>query len=363
VAKTSKSPTVKHREVARALRQEVQSGLWQLGERLPGEQDLARRFEVAHMTMRQAVANLVEEGLLTRIAGKGTFVVQQPGESSSSLRTQRPMALLFPADAQKLDPYYFPEVFQGFQHVMEEGGYRTAVYSDDLLEGSPVLDPGAAVACLLFEEAQVQRLERLRDSGFLVLAINRYSGRRSIPSVYIDDAAGVELAVDHLVALGHNRIGFIAGPPTNLDAIDRLRGFRSAVKKNGLRVAPEAGNGFNAEQGYAGARRLLSAGHRPTAIVCASDLSALGAIKAARDLGLSVPRGLSVIGFGDFSVADYMLPGLTTVRQTRFALGAAAAEALVQIASGINTTGAVLSADLIVRESTAENIGALAAAP
>jgi len=360
VAKTVKSTTVKHREVAKALRQEVESGLWQFGERLPGEQDLARRFEVAHMTMRQAVANLVEEGLLTRIAGKGTFVVQRDNEPHS-VRSQRPMALLFPADAQKLDPYYFPEVFQGFQHVMDEGGYKTAVYSDDLLEDSRVLEPGAAVACLLVDEAQVQSLERLRDSGFHVLSINRYTGRRSIPSVYIDDAAGVELAVDHLVALGHNRIGFIAGPPNNLDAADRLRGFRSAIKRHGIRVAPEAGSGFNEEQGYAGARRLLSAAHRPTAIVCASDLAALGTIKAARDFGLSVPRGLSVIGFGDFSVADYMLPGLTTVRQARFALGAAAAEALVQIASGVNTTGAVLPADLIVRESTAENIVALAA--
>ncbi|BDI32828.1 LacI family transcriptional regulator [Capsulimonas corticalis] len=347
--------------MASALRQEIVSGLWKSDERLPGELELARRFEVAHMTMRQAIANLVEEGVLLRVRGKGTYIVpkdQQPAVS----RTLHPMALLFPSDSQRLDPYYFPELLEGFQRAMEEAGHRAAIFSDEIADTAHLLEPGSAIACLLFEDAQVQMIERLRDSGLRVLSINRYSGRRSIPSVYIDDAMGIGSAVDHLVGLGHERIGFVRGPATNFDAMDRLRGFRDAVKQHGLRGAVEAGEGFNEAAGYAGAIQMLTQSHRPTAIICASDLAALGAIKAARDLGLSVPRGLSIVGFGDFSVADYMLPALTTVRQARLALGRTAAESLIELASGKDISNVVLSADLMLRDSTSENLSALMAA-
>lgn len=344
---------LKHREVAAFLRDEIKAGLWGMAERLPGEQDLARRFGVAPMTMRHAVANLVEENVLVRVRGKGTYLVPK-NQDSAATRTHSPMVLLFPADAQRLDPYYFPEVLEGFQSVLEERGCRASIQSDDA--SKLPLEPGSAVACLVFEENQIRRLEQLRDSGFHVLAINRYTGRRSIPEVRIDDAQGVASAVAHLVSLGHERIGFVCGPSTNFDAADRLHGFRNAVKAQKVRAAPEAGNGFNEAAGYAATRQLLALPHRPTAIICASDLSALGTIKAAHDLGLSVPRGLSVVGFGNFSVADYMLPGLTTVCQSRIALGRAAAEHLIDLASGTAISSVMLTAELIVRDSTAENL-------
>ena len=346
----------KHREIAAALRHEVEAGGWQLGERLPGEQDLARRFGVAHMTMRHAVANLVDEGVLIRVRGKGTFLVPQDKQGQSA-RAVAPLVLLFPADAQRLDPYYFPDVLEGFQGALEERRCRSVIQSDDVSETT--LEPGSAIACLVGEDAQVQKLETLRDHGFSVLAINRYPGRRSIPEVRINDAEGVTSAVAHLVSLGHQRIGFVCGPSANLDAAERLRGFRDAVKTYSLRAAPEAGDGFNEAAGYAATRHLLALPQRPTAIICASDLSALGTIKAAHDLGLSVPRGLSVVGFGDFSVADYMLPGLTTVRQSRALLGRTAAETLWKLAGGAAVANVLLPADLIIRHSTCENLSPL----
>lgn len=357
----SKTSTLKHREIARALRQEIKTGLWQAGERLPGEQDLARRFEVSYMTMRQAVTNLVQECVLVRVRGKGTFVVADH-PSHSDGRVAQPIALLVPTELQRMDPYYFPEVLEGFQDAIDAAGRRAALYSFDAVEHTGVLEPGSAVACLLIERSSLQVVERLRDSGYRVLAVNRYVGRRSIPCVRIDDAGGVEQAVGHLVSLGHDRIGFVAGPRTNLDAADRLRGFRSAVKRYGVRSAPESGDSFTEAGGYAAAREMLSGTNRPTALVCASDLSAIGAVKAARDFGLTVPRGLSVVGFGDFSVADYVSPSLTTVKQSRRALGRAAGNALILLADGDETAGLVLDAELIVRESTAQNVSAYVAA-
>jgi len=355
VAVTTRKPgaQLKYREIEKDLREEIASGQWKAGERLPGEYILAERYGVAYLTIRQAIANLVEIGVLVRVRGKGTFVAET--DRPKPMRaTRRPMALLFPANWQRIDPLYFPELLEGFQQWTEASGHHTSRYNYDVAEDPEALEPGSAVACLLLEEPHQELVERLRDSGHYVLAINHYTGRRSIPSVRIDDAAGVEQAVDHLVGLGHQRIGLLLGNPGNLDAADRLRGFRSAIKRHGLRkTAVEVGDGFEEFCGYGAAQTLLAAANRPTALVSASDLSALGAIKAARELGLSVPQDLSVVGFGDFSVSDYIVPRLTTVRQSRIALGRTAAEALIQIANGEDIADIVLTAELILRDSTA----------
>ena len=344
---------LKHKEVATALRAEIEAGRWRPGERLPGEVDLAQTFDVAHMTVRQAIACLVDEGLLVRIRGKGTFVLAEPAHQAD--RGERPLALLFPRDPQRADSYYFPDVLEGFQQQMKEAGRQVTTYSSEPGDIGRTLDPRSAAAFVLCDRAQVPLLESLLDAGHKILAVNRYPGRRVVPCVRIDDASGVERAVDHLVTLGHERIGFLCGPSTNLDAEDRLHGFRSAVRRHQLRGAREEPSGFSEATGYESTRNLLAQSTRPTAIVCASDLAAMGAIKAAREFGLSVPRGLSIVGFGDFSVADYILPSLTTVRQSRIALGKAAAENLIRLAGEEETTDVCLTADLIIRESTAPN--------
>ena len=355
------TPTKKYREVEQTLRQEMAAGKWPAGGRLPAAQELAKRFDVANMTVRQAITALVDEGLLVRIQGKGTFIVEQePAQTATT--TKYPMALLFPTEWQRMDSNYFGELLDGFQCVMQEHGHKVARYDYDVAETPGVLDPGAAVACVMLEEPHLRLVENLRDRGHRVLAVNHYTGRRSIPSVRVNDAVGVESAVDFLVSRGHERIAFLKGVPINIDATDRLRGFRAAIRRNDLRGAMEAGDDFAESVGYEAAQRLLSSSRPPTAIVCASDLSAIGVMRAVRDRGLSVPHDLSVIGYGDFSVADYVIPRLTTIRQPRYALGATAAEMLIRLANGENVDDVVLDADLIVRESTGRHVSALVTA-
>lgn len=345
-------PALKYRQIESSLREEIAAGRWQAGDRLPGEYELADRFHVAYLTVRQAVASLLDEGVLIRVRGKGTFVAGHD-HSVITPTTRCPMVLLFPANWQRIDPDYFPDLWEGFQQSTEASGHRTPCVHYDEAERPGVLEPGSAVACLLLEDEQQKLVERLRDKGHRVLAINHYTGRRSIPSVRIDDASGVEQAVDHLVALGHSRIDFVLGDVGNLDAADRGQGFRNAVRRHGLRNTVESGGGFQEWWGYDAARTLLAATNPPTAIVCASDLSALGVMKAARERGLCLPGDLSVVGFGDFSVSDYVTPRLTTVRQSRIELGRTAAESLIRLANGEPISDVVLQAELIVRDSTA----------
>jgi len=347
---TVKTSTLKYREVAKALRQQIAAGEWPSGQRLPGEMLLAQRFGVAHMTMRQAINSLVEDKVLHRVPAKGTFVLDAEPDVDA-LTTRHPLVLLFPANAERLDPYYFPELLSGFQEAMALRGHKYSIIGYDSADRPGLLDPDSAVACLLIEPSHLELAEKLRDQRYNVLAINRYSGRRSIPSVYIDDALGVEHAVDHLVSLGHQSIGFIRGYAGNIDARERLRGFRTAIRRHGLTNTPEVGKGFREFYGYEATNALLESANPPTAIICASDLSAIGAIRAVREHGLNVPADFSVFGFGDFSVADYVMPRLTTIRQSRTTLGAAAAEALIDLANEERTEGIAIVPEIILRES------------
>ncbi len=347
-------PTVspKHREVESVLRREIEAGVWLPGERIPAEHELSNRFGVAYMTARQAVGTLVKDRLLQRIPGKGTFVLASHAEEAI-IRTASPLVLLVPALWQRLDPYYFPEVLGGFEAQMEQSGQKAAIYDYVAAEQEGRLSPETVVACLLIGEKETELIERVRDRGCRVLAINRYTGRRAIPSVAPDNAGGVAEAVRHLTALGHTRIGFVGGVPDNLDAMDRRRGFRTEMRLQDLSPNIEAGDGFREECGYRAAHELLSRTDRPTALVCASDLSAMGVIKAAREKELSVPGDLSVIGFGDFSVAAYLHPGLTTVSLPRWELGRTAARSLVDLASGQELKGEMLPTHLVERGTTA----------
>lgn len=343
------APAAKHRIVAGSLRRDIQSGQWRVGERLPGEHILARRFDVAYMTMRQAVESLVDEGVLVRVRGKGTFVSTNGHMPAAASLTN---TLIFSSDWLQIDPYYLPGILDGFTAALQAGGGRTSFvdYADAEILGK--IEPGAPVACLLINRSHQDLLERLRDRGHPVLAINRYTGRRRMPCVRIDDSGGVEDAVGHLAALGHKRIGFLLGNPWHVDSSERRRGFRLAARRHFLTEISEAGGDFSEASGYEGALQLLAQPNAPTALVCASDLCALGALRAARERGLDVPGDLSVVGFGDFSFAEYTHPALTTVRQARRDLGKAAAQALVALAQGEDLAGAVLSAPLIERETT-----------
>jgi LacI family transcriptional regulator len=158
------------------------------------------------------------------------------------------------------------------------------------------------------------------------------------PQVRIDDTRGVRELTEHLIALGHRRIGFIKGDPRHAAARLRLEGFRSAMNARGLFVPDvfvEQGS-FSYESGLECARRLLARTDRPTAIVASNDDMAAAVIAAAHDMGIRVPEQLSVVGFDDAPIAQIVWPALTTVRQPIEAMADVAAELLLSRVSSRN---------------------------
>jgi LacI family transcriptional regulator len=204
------------------------------------------------------------------------------------------------------------------------------------------------------EDPEVRRLVRAQ---FPCVGVDvELTGPRTT-YVMSDNVGGAREAVRYFHRIGHRRIATITGLLDTRPGLDRLRGYRDELQARGLAFRDEyVGYGdFYGESGRRAMADLLALEERPTAVVAASDMMALGAIRAARDAGLEVPGDISVVGFDDVQLADHMNPPLTTLRQEKAGLGAAAGAILVRLieeADDASTRITVLPVELVERGST-----------
>jgi len=312
--------------------------------------DVAREASVSNVTVSRVLAGkqsaiAISEPTRQRVLQAAARLGYQPNLLARGLRTQRSGAIGVMVE-DITDPFFaalIPEV----DLVFKERGYR-------FLLSHAALDPrtgptydrllGASVDGLLVLGDRA--LNREAEEGVLahqrfVVGIARARHGSAIPSVNVDDDAGVRLALDHLRALGHRRIGFV-GNRAVWDMERRLDVFLSLMAQVGLDVPADAValTPHTAAGGYAAARRLLEGQSALTALLCTTDLLALGALCALNQGGLQAPRDLSVVGFDDIPLAAYATPPLTTVRQPVAALARTAATLLLDVIEG-GTSGHV----------------------
>lgn len=212
-----------------------------------------------------------------------------------------------------------------------------------------------------YADAGPEYSRELRERGIPLVLINPADSNEKVCRVSVDDAAAVDQALSHLGSLGHTRVGMVLGPVGHIPSARKLGAFVAHCERTGVGAGAWRNlvvhTGFSIEDGRAATTRLLSSEASAvgcTALICASDALALGAVRAAYRLGLTVPGDLSVIGFDD---SPYMIatdPPLTTVRQPVRAMAAAAAEALKAQISGHAVLGeeTLYEPELIVRAST-----------
>ena len=189
------------------------------------------------------------------------------------------------------------------------------------------------------------------------ILVNRAEVQARLSTVVSDDEHGMQLAVDHLVSLGHRKIGHIAGPAEHSTGYRRRRGFARAMAKHELtkRASYQVTKAYSREEGAAAARRLFDTMPSVSAIVAANDLLALGVYDTMHERGLKCPRDVSVVGHNDMPLVDMVEPPLTTVRIGHREMGRQAAELLRQAIESVDplTQSIVLRPVLIVRQSTA----------
>jgi LacI family repressor for deo operon, udp, cdd, tsx, nupC, and nupG len=260
---------------------------------------------------------------------------------------------IFPAFAQAIESVLSSLGYTPVLCTQSPGGTTEDQYVEMLVDHA--VDGIVFVSGLHADsQSDPERYERLRGRGLPFVLVNGYRGGIDAPSFATDDASSMDLAVRHLVSQGHRQIGLAIGPERFVPAQRKREGFVRAMERHAgvdsPRVVPTL---YTVEGGQGAGGLLIDAGC--TAVVCGSDLMALGAVRAARSRGLSVPRDVSVIGYDDAPLIAFTDPPLTTIRQPVAAMSHAAVSSLVSEIGGgtVPRSELLFVADLVVRRSTA----------
>lgn len=287
-----------------------------------------------------------------RIVEAATRLNYRPNTAARTLKTARTMAIgMIVPDLANVN---YATIAVGVEDRAAQAGYSLLVASGSASERR--LDLHGRIDGLLVGMATTET-PRLGDfgAGIPAILVNRREPC-GISSVTVDDEAGAALATEHLVAIGHRRIGHVAGPQNADTGRRRRRGYEAALRNAG--IAPDPGliveAAFDEAGGHVAAARLLSLSPRPTALFAANVRAALGAMAAARRLGLRVPADVSVVGFHDAPFASYLDPALTTVRMPLAEMGRQAADHLLALIGGsvVDDLMVAMPPELVVRAST-----------
>lgn len=264
---------------------------------------------------------------------------------------------IFPAFAQVMEPLLAQHGLTPVLCTQTPGGVDEEDYVELLLE--------RGVAGIIFvsgmhadSHADNSRYRNLIERGLPIVLVNGYAEGVDAPFISDDDVTAMDLAVRHLASMGHRRIGLAVGPERFVPVVRKRAGFLAAMAAH-LDMSPAEAASlichslFTVEGGQAAAHHLLA--DDVTAIVCGSDLMALGAVRTIRQRGRECPRDVSVVGYDDSALIAFTDPPLTTVRQAVTAMGTAAVQSLID---AINGTPAprdefIFRPELIVRGSTA----------
>jgi len=345
------TPTKRHDQVAETS-----------SDRRPTLLDVARLARVSTATASRALNNpeMVSEETRLNVLQAAERAGYQPNLMARSLRKQQARAIVVLVPVIE-NPFY-PEIIRGLEAAARDRDYS-------LLLGITVYDRGV-------ESSYIDLVRNQRADGILLLdggmenlledgnrfavpsvqVIERLKGS-NLPWVGIDDKTAAFAGVRHLLDLGHRRIGHISGWERCSVTGDRLAGYRAALKAAGIAFDPAlvAAGDFIFARGETAAAELMALPDPPTAMFCANDTSALGALRHMRSLGLKVPRDVSVVGFDDIHLSLQSDPPLTTLHQPRFDIGFAAMTLLIDLLAGAPDleTNLTLPVDLVLRDSTA----------
>jgi LacI family transcriptional regulator len=333
--------------------------------------ELARRSGVSVGTVSRALNGYTDVRPETRerIMRLASELDYTPAAAARSLVTQRSHVIgVFMETGEghpDLQHPFFHEVLGGLKQRVGRAGFDLLLFASERPGGGYGRHSylkrarhhnvdGCALIGLDPDDDEVRRLAR---GEMPCVAIDMQLEGPLTEVVMSDNEDGAATAVRHLYDLGHRRIATITGMIDSRPGIDRLRGYRAAIQDLGLAYRDDyvRYGDFYAESGREQTARLLALDEPPTAIFAAADMMAIGAVRAASEAGLVVPADLSIVGFDDIQLAPHVNPPLTTLRQDKLGLGAAAGDALVARIAGDPERPSLrtLPVELVVRGSTA----------
>ena len=326
-----------------------------------GLKDVAKRAGVSTATVSRVINGtaVVSEEMRRRVELACATLGYIPNGAARALSTRRTRTI--GAVVPTIENDGFARTVFALQRSLQQAGRTLLLANSDY-------DPA-------IELEAVMRLLSQGIDGLMLIGgehdklLRKHLDRKHVPvieawtlgdpaaSVGFDNARAASVLTDHLLDLGHRRIAVVAGKLENNDrAAARVLGMRESLRRRGLQLQAEwtTAQPYRVGEGRRAARQLLSAGERPTAILCGNDQLAFGVLAEARAMGIAVPRDLSVTGFGDSDYAEFLDPPLTTMRVPAEEIGRRAAAFLLSRINGEQAEhDSTVEVELVIRATTA----------
>lgn len=324
--------------------------------------DVAKKAGVSISTVSRAFNKYedISESTREHILKVAADLGYHPNIVAKSLSANRNYRMAIIVEDYMPDDYATYEIFMAFRSELSEQGYETIILSTTTdiqkvenlskIPQEKQVD-GVFILGLKMTDEYFKQLESFKYPCVLYdISIKN----DLCCSVGVDNLKGAAKAVEHLIEQGHEKIAFINGHEDAQVSYERLDGYYLALARQGLLIDKNLviNGGFSFDGGKEAAVKLVSEHKEITAIFCASDLMACGAMEGIKEMGLSIPEDIAVVGFDDINICEYVTPKLTTIRQERDKIGRTAALQLVEMINGKSPARSIIEPTLIVRESS-----------
>lgn len=257
---------------------------------------------------------------------------------------------------------FFPDIAKCFERIAVEHGQELLIANTDYQPQRMqvcvrrMLERKVDGVAIMTSEMDVKLVQLLNKRGVPIVFLDTGRVGPNISNIFIDYVSGIEQAIEHLVSLGHSKIAFVSGPPTLASAKIRSDAFVLSLKGKGLRLSADyvqIGN-HRIDGGQSAMARLLKLRVPPTAVMASNDLTAIGMMRAIHAAGLRVPEDISVMGFDDIEISNFLQPPLSTIRVPRAEIAVSAFTALYAASHKHvnNGTEYRISTELVIRQTT-----------
>lgn len=355
-----KSPKLLYLQLKDILLQEIKAGKMFSDETLLREKDLQEIYQVSRNTVRRAVWELIKAGFLKRVKGKGIFIISR---SPKIVRDSKQIGLII----LDVEDEFFSKISRGVEDIAHKREYSVILCNSDnetqkekvYLHNLKNRVAGFIIAPATGNQNHAYYGDLLQKKIPFVF-IDRYLPEFNVDYVVSDNAEGGYLATQHLLNLGYQRIALISDPECT-STRDREEGYRKALKEYGVKTDKSLikRSGLrNFEAGYHHTKKLLQLKSLPEAIFALNDEIARGSLEAVKEAKMQIPKDIALVGYDNLSLSFHLEVPLTTVNQSKYEMGAKAAELLIdRIEKKKNKIQqVVLDTNLVIRNSTVKKL-------
>jgi len=321
--------------------------------------DVAKLAGVAVSTVSYALNNdaKISEETKKKILKAAEELNYYPSGAARNLKKQKSETIgLFLND---LSGPFYSQVVEGIQEVVASHGYNLIACSTYGGENSSahrfLREKFVDGAIIMGSSIPDSLILSIAGETFPIVVLDRELNADYVHSVLIDNLQGAYDAVTHLIQMGRRKIGYLSGPSNNYDNIRRFEGYKKALEDNGVAFQPRMvmQGKYTEAGGYQAMKVLLASNQLPDAIFAGNDEMAIGAIRAMQEENMKVPDDIAIVGFDDIMLAAYVQPPLTTVRHSKYELGAIATQRVFYPQKEENMI--VLPTELVIRKSCGFN--------